>query len=253
MQNSRNHKIELNEPLVRRVVYAINQAISEDAPNFRRDHHFETNNYAKSLNGDLINENLRIHVIGENIALHNFRRFVWDGRLLIDHEHRATYTITTFATLKTAPLKRNNHPYFLQSLLFSENHECEGFPKQMSLADYGEDAIATPFTAEELEADFDEIMQGVIQRASDYRHYIVAYKAERAEITDIKLLYLDRDFAEVDSISLMEYVTPDFAALTEVEYDENAGEMANTEETPRQLYRLKPGLKPALKSMEDEA
>ena len=33
------------------------------------------------------------------------------------------------------------------------------------------------------------------------------------------MLLLDKDFAEVDRISLMEYVNPDFASLTESGYD----------------------------------
>ncbi len=254
MSSIQNAKIRFNEPLIRRLVYAIYQAVSEDAPSFRREHYMETNNYAKFLNSDFINENLRKHVVDENIELHHFcRGYLWDGCLLIDHGHKVTYTVATFATLNAAPKKHGNRPYYLQSLLFSENREFEGSPKQMTIADYCETAGFVPFTDDEYVSDFDAIMQGAITRSDGYCHYIVAYNVERSEITDIQLLFLDRDFAEVDSLSLMDYVTPDFATLTESNYDTTEENTNENEEAPRQPYKLRPGLKPALWAMEEEA
>lgn len=255
MDDSRNEKIVFNEPLIRRIVYAVHCAVSEEAPKFRQEHHLETNNYAKCLNADLINENLRNHVVNDQICLCPFRRFVWEGRVLIDRENKVTYTVATFATLQAATKKHGKHPYYLQSLLFSENRECEGLPKQIAIADCCENAGGMPFTAEEYETDFDEIFRGTIHRADNYRHYVIAYSVEHFEITDIRLLLLDCDFAEVDSISLMDYVIPDFAMLTDVNYSSTSASEGpdSAESGNHQPYKLRPGLKPTPRKMEEEA
>ena len=67
------------------------------------------------------------------------------------------------------------------------------------------------------------------------------------------MLLLDKDFAEVDKISLMEYVNPDFASLTESGYDVTEEQDEKAEEVRTLPLKLKPGVKPALRAMEEEA
>ena len=106
-------------------------------------------------------------------------------------------------------------------LLFAENSECTGMPKQMTLEDY---AIAMGFTPfkEEFVNDFNEITHGLICREDGYRHYIIGYSKQRNQIQEIRLLYLDKDFDEVDELQ-------------------------------RQPLRLRPGVKLALRVEEEEA
>ena len=95
-------------------------------------------------------------------------------------------------------------------------------------------------------------MQGSVCRADGYRHYIVAYTSDHHTISAIEILLLDKDFAEVDNLDLMEYVNPDFASLTEQEYNELESLNENTEEVRKIPLKLKPGVKPVLRAMEEE-
>lgn len=248
---NRNSQIVFNRDLIVRVVQAVVKAVTEDAPHYRREHHLETNNAAKFIAGDYINENLRNLVASDSIHLHHFQRFAWDGCLLIDHENKVTYTIVSATTLAAAPQKHRSNPYYLQSILFAENGACNGNSKQMSISDYFTDQDLAIFPVETYYADFDEIMQGEVTISSDYRHYIVAYKVARSEVTDLQLLFLDRDFDVIDAVDLMEYITPDFALLTAA-YTDNLEESAQVE-APTVKLKLREGVKPLIRATEDEA
>lgn len=244
-------EIEFNRDLIVRVVQAVVKAVSDDVPQYRRENHLETNNAARFIVGDYINQNLRNLVCDEKTVLHHFRRYVWDGCLLIDHEHKVTYTIITAATLAGAKKKHGNKPYYLQSLLYGENGDCEGHYKQMTLADYAISQGKEPFTDEEFTEDFDDIMKGAISMTDGYRHYIVSYVAEHSEVTDIRLVFLDRDFDEIDSVDLAEYIVPDFAQLTNT-YPAEA-EATEVTEAPKVQLKLKTGVKPQIRAVEKEA
>ena len=250
MPNKRSESIIVNQMLIRKIVYAINKAITDDVPKNNRENRLETNNRNIFAAGDYINDNLRKHVAKDEIKLLAFKRYAWDGRIIVDRVNRVTYTVSTHQTLWAAIRKNRNRPYYLQSILYAENGDCEGTPRQLTLTEFCPEIKGTTFEAEELEDDFEKIMKGNISIEDGYKHYIVVYTADHRMITNIELLLLDKDFAEVDKLSLMEYVNPDFASLTESDY--NASEIVTEEERPL-LLKLKPGVKPALRTMEEEA
>lgn len=249
--SKRNVEIDLNKDLVPRIVQAVVKAVTEDAPRFRHENYLETNNAARFIAGDYINQNLREFVVDDQIRLHHFARYVWDGCLLIDHKNKVSYSIMTNATLAGGARKHGNKPYYLQSLLFGENGDCEGKYKQMTLADFAIMQGKEPFTDDDFTEDFDDIMKGEISIGDGYRHYIVAYTAERSEITEIHLEFLDRDFAEIDSVDLSEYITPDFAQLTNT-YTAEA-EVEDEPEKAKVQLKLKSGVKPQIRAVEKEA
>lgn len=241
--------IEINDSLMRKVVYAISKAVTQDLPQDRRENHKETNNRYRSAVGDYINDNLRNLVVEDGVSLLPFNRGGWEGRILTDDVGRITYTIMRSKTLRRAMRVKRNAPYYQQSILFIENGDCEGC-KQMSL--FGEDSSV--FSPEEYAEDFDRIFQGVIDKTAGYRHYIVTYETLSNEITDIQLLFLDKDFAEVDSKSLKEYLTPDFAALTSNSTEDNASSNDKDHNHHKEgLLKVRPGVKPVLRVDEMEA
>lgn len=246
----RNSCIELNQDLIVQMVQAVVRAVTEDAPQYRREHHLETNNAANFIVGDYINENLRNLVAGEDVQLCGFKRFAWNGRFVVDMPNRITYSVISASTLTEATKKHGNKPYYLDSFLNVENGLCEGKQKQMTIEGYGFNDGLKLFSDEEYREDYGQITHGFIDEAEDYRHYILVYKAEHSEIVDIRLLYLDKDYAVVDSLDLSEFVMPDFASLTN-EYSDNE----DIAETNAQTVRLtiKPGIKPMLHVEEDEA
>jgi hypothetical protein len=246
----RDKNIVLQDEFLRRVVYAINKAVVEDAPSSLKENHRETNNVALHLKGDCINDNLRRDVVGNHIELLPIKRFNWAGRAIIDRKNYLTYTITTVDTLKSIPKKKGRtRPHFLQSILYAENRACAARHKQMDLG-----FAITQFDNEELEEDYDNITHGFIEKNEDYRHYVIAYKSEENEIVEIMLKLLDKDFDIVDEASLMDYIKPDFAKLTEITFDEtvetSVETVPETEDDSRRLVAVKSGYKPKLRDID---
>lgn len=231
-------RIKINENLMRRIVRAIDKAVSEDVPQYLRDYHKETNNAVIQLRGDCINENLRNLVIGEDIEFVSFRRYIWQGRIIVDRTEKTTYTITTQKTLRSIPRKQRNKPHFLQTILYMENGGYEAPIKQMTLMDI------SPFDTEDLESDYKSIVEGLVDPAECYRHYIIAYEAEGSELKDIQLEFLDKDFNTIATASLNEYIKPDFARLTDIAVfnDDNN----DTDGQARDLLTIKSGSRPKL-------
>ena len=215
---NRNTQIVINDDLLRKIVYCIEKAIGDDLQQYLRENHRETNNAIILLRGDNINTNLRTHVVKDDIDLVPFQRYGW-----------------------------SENPHYLQSVLYVENKDCIAKARQMTLEDFG----ITIFDTDVLEQDFEKISQGMINVEEDYKHYIIAYKAENGEIKDIKLRFLDKDFNIVDEASLMQYIKPDFARLTDIGPSEDTDEDAKPDK--KGLVAIKSGIKPKLREIEKKA
>lgn len=239
-------RIKINENLMRRIVRAIDKAIADDVPQYLREQHKETNNAAIQLRGDCINDNLRNLVIGGNIEFVPFKRYVWEGRMIVDRADKITYTITTQKTLRAVPRKQRNKPHFLQTILYKENGGYEAPIKQMTLMDL------FPFEEDVLEDDYNSIVGDLIDSAEGYRHYIIAYEAEKSELRDIQLEFLDKDFNIIAAASLNEYIKPDFARLTDVEPVDEVLE-DETDGESKGLVAIKSGLRPKLREVQKQA
>jgi len=242
LNKNRNIKIIANHDLLREIVYCIVKATGEDQQQYLEENYHETNNALIFLRGDDINTNLRNYVVKDNIELHPFKRYGWSGRILIDRKERITYSIISKRTLESI-IKKNNRksPHYLQSILYIENKDCISKAEQMILPGFR----STTFKENILVEDFKEIFQGTININEDYKHYIISYDVKYKEITDISSNLLDKDFNIVDEISLMQYVKPDFAKLTDIEPIEETSE--NIIESKKELISIKSGLKPKLR------
>ncbi len=248
MNPKRNAEITINELLLRKIVYCIEKAIGEDVQQHIREHHLETNNALPLLRGDFINSNLMNHIVKDDVFLVPFKRCGWSGRIIVDKRNHITYSIMTEGTLAAIPKKKHREtPHYLQSVLFVENNDCVAKEKQMTLEDFG----ITVFDNEILERDYAKVSQGLIDADEDYKHYVIAYNAEHREIKDIKLKFFDKDFNIVDVQSLMDYIRPDFAKLTETDDIEECFSETTTEK--KSLIAVKRGIKPTLRTIEKKA
>ena len=236
--------IKICDDLVRRMVRAIDKAIAEDIPQYLRENHKETNNAIIQLRGDFINDNLRNMVVGDNIEMLPIKRYLWQGRIVVDRKEKITYTITTQSTLSSIPKKQRNKPHFLQSVLFVENGGYEAIVKQMTLMDM------FPFEAEDLENDYDTIVEGLLDPSEGYTHYIIAYSAESSILKDIKIVFLDKDFNIIAEASLNDYIKVDFSRITANMPDEYADNQS-VEET-KSLLKVKSGLRPKLRDIPEQ-
>lgn len=245
LDKSRNTKIFIDDTLLRKIVYSIEKAIGEDQQQYLRENQKETNNAIILLRGDDINTNLRHHIVKDNIDLIPFQRYGWSGRIIIDRTEHITYSIMTEGTLATVPRKKNRiNPHYLQSILYAENKDCIAKERQMTLQDFG----ITIFDTDVLEQDFEKISQGLIDREEDYRHYVVSYIANHGEIKSITLKFLDKEFNIIDEESLMQYIRPDFAQLTNTDSETESKE--DNSHSKKSLVAIRSGVKLKLREIE---
>jgi hypothetical protein len=246
---NRNTQIVFNDDLLRKIVYCIEKAVKDDLQQYLRESHRETNNAVILLRGDNINTNLRNHVAKDDIELIPFRRYGWSGRMIVDRKDHITYSIMTEETLSGIPKKKNReNPHYSQSLLYVENKDCLGKSRQMTLEDFG----IKVFNTDVLEQDFEKISQGMINVEENYRHYIIAYKAKNGEIKDIKLKFLDKDFNMIDEKSLIQYIKPDFARLTDIgTVDVITNKDMKTDK--KSLVAIRSGIKPKLRKIKKKS
>lgn len=245
LDKSRNTKIFIDDTLLRKIVYSIEKAIGEDQQQYLRENQKETNNAIILLRGDDINTNLRHHIVKDNIDLIPFQRYGWSGRIIIDRTEHITYSIMTEGTLATVPRKKNRiNPHYLQSILYAENKDCIAKERQMTLQDFG----ITIFDSDVLEQDFEKISQGLIDREEDYRHYVVSYIANHGEIKSITLKFLDKEFNIIDEESLMQYIRPDFAQLTNTDSETESKE--DNSHSKKSLVAIRSGVKLKLREIE---
>lgn len=235
-------EIIFNKKLTEDIVKAIVKAVTEDVPKYLYEHSKETNNALGAYRGDCINDNLRNFVVSEDIQLLRFRRFGWQGRLLLDTKNKITYTITTQANLKVIPRKKDRtKPHFLQSILEIENGAYEVTqPTLFPLNDFSRDT---------LENDYNDIIAGIINPDEGYRHYVIAYDCNHSELLDVRMDFLDRNFNVISQMSLNEYIKPDFATLTSIEQTVNIHNETNPV-TTRNLVSIKSGIRPHIKEVE---
>lgn len=235
-----------DEMAIRRIVRSIQKSIEEDVPEFCRENHMETMNSVRYVRGDKINDNLRNLVASDDIMLISFKRYSWDGRMLVDTKNRITYTITTQQNLNAIPKKKNRScPHFLQSILAVENGDLQGCYVQEVLFPMEQ------FEDEVLEDDYVKIVAGVLQPDSGYHHYVVTYTFDKSTLTEVKLVLLDKGFNIVSELNVSDFIKPDYALLTAETPDsaEQAGEPAKS---AKSLVAIKSGIRPALVELEEE-
>lgn len=232
------------EKLIQRLVYAVNTAITQDAPQYMRDNHLETNNRRVFVTPDCINENLRRFVVNDDVELIPFHRCAWEGRIIVDKKNKITYTISSYTSLKNIISKNRTRPHYLMSLLYAENSNYKGGHKQITLWDLDPDYKQQDFDSVLLNEDYDRITQGNISRTEGYKHFVVAYTAKNQVLIRIDLLFLDAEFKEIDHVNLNKYIIPDYDQISTVlDQEERRKLETGCEEKPIRV-KLKLGIKP---------
>ncbi|WFF72264.1 DUF5986 family protein [Proteiniclasticum sp. QWL-01] len=236
-----------NNPIIPKIVRSIVKAVTEDVPEYCREQGRETNNAITQMRGDCINDNLRSMVIDPGVVdFVSFRRYIWEGRLIVDRANKTSYSITTKATLRGIPKKQRTSPHFLQSILYAENGGIQAPVKQTTLFKM------SAFDDESLAADFNSIVGDLINPVEGYHHFVVAYEANKVDVTSISLEYLDKDFNVVESTSLNEYIAPNFASLTED--TDNRETSVQAPETAKSFLIIKEkSIRPKLRDIPEEA
>lgn len=213
--------VEENESLLRLVVKAIEKGVGEDIRDYCMSTNKATNNAVRLMRSDNINTNLRDSVASDIVELKYFNRSAWTGCLLIDRQHKVTYTICTRRTLEGIPKKKDRRiPHYLQSILYVQNANVMPVYEQMSLGDYASE-VESKFTDDVYIKDYNDIMKDDLVIGDDYMHYVIVYEAEHLGVTSVAVKLLDPNFRTAKEYSLDYLLKPDFSELTidETEYN----------------------------------
>jgi hypothetical protein len=178
-----------------------------------------------------------------------FRRSSWQGCIVVDRANKNAYTIITKSSLQSLLLTAPQHPnrHYLQILLRVENGDLPAAQVSFWDQDLPDD--------DELLPEFKSIVQGVIDPAEGYRHFVIEYSPAHGHIKDINLLLYNGNLEFVDRESLMRFVDPDSGALTAPDNGPNDPPPSTdqADEDSKTLPKLKPGLKPKLRDIPEQA
>lgn len=231
---------ETSEHFRRVIVYCINKALQDDRRRYMSEFQPDSTNAIPHLIGDWINKNIKIHLACEEIEVVDFKRKNWSGRILIERDRRCTYTVMRAERLREVTRDIANGKrttlHYLQTLIYTFNSGFKPPVEQITIFNDIESSIDTEY----LEKDFDDIFHGAIGSDEGYCHCVVLYDTDHFNLTEAAIVVLDKNFNEVERLSLNEYIKPDFALLTkQISEDRQEYTEAETEEDSANLISLR--------------
>jgi len=215
---------KINDDFKRGVVDCISMAFHDDLPRYLSEYHPETTNGVPHQINDWINTNIVKHLTSGDIEALTFTRHSWTGKLIVDRKNKITYSIMRGKRVCQLRREKREKPHYLQTIIAVLNDKLMAPTKQMTLFE-----IESGFDKETISKDYDSIMQGRINSDDGFRHCVIAYEAERNEIADIRMVFLDKDLDVIEQVQINDFVKPDFAKLTSVE---PAAQPSDEEEQP---------------------
>jgi hypothetical protein len=201
---------KIHEDLFRHVVDCINTALHDDLQRYLSEFRPDTTNGIPHQIGDWINTNIKNRLVSVSIRVIEFNRCGWKGKIIIDDDNKITYTIMRTKRISQIQREKREKPHYLQSIVSVFNDEFKADMKQLTFD--GMEFVR--FEQDILKKDCDNIFCGSINGTDSFIHCVIAYETQQNEISDIKVLLLDKDLVTVEEISLNEYIKPDYARLT---------------------------------------
>ena len=232
------------EKLLRYIVYAIYIATSDDYSNFVQEYSsLDTHSGFGLMRANFINERLKDYIAKTSAMIHGFKRYSWQGRIVVDRENKQTFSVSTHANLKAVFSKKGRQiPHYLQSVLAVQNQKCYNPHEQLTLID------TCPFEYKTLENDYHDIMFSNTDEFKKYTHYVVAYTISSSGLLNVDLILFDSHFDEIERTTLNRFITPDYGKLT----DMPVAKSASTTKSARNLVALKSGIKLNLVEMDKD-
>ncbi|MDR3601425.1 MAG: DUF5986 family protein [Desulfosporosinus sp.] len=216
----------ISEGFQRRVVDCINMALHDDLPRYLAEFQPDTTNGVPQSIGDWINTKIRKYLTGNNVEVIEFNRYSWRGKIIVDKENLITYTIMREKRLHQLRREEREKPHYLQTIVAILNSDFIAPQKQMSFLEMD----FFQFDDKMLEQDYDSIFKGQVSKTDGFHHCAIIYETDGGSLSDINILFLDKDLDEVDRISLNEFINPDFSKLTAIQYELQQDDVSD--ETP---------------------
>lgn len=233
-----------DEKLLRYIVSAIYTATSDDYSNFVEEYSsLDTHCGFGLMRANFINTRLKEYIAKTNATIHGFKRYSWQGRIIIDREKKQTFSVSTHANLKAVFNKKGRRvPHYLQSVLAVQNQNCFNPHEQLTLMD------TRPFDYKTFENDYHDIMFSDADKFKKFTHYVVAYTVSPGGLLDVDLILFDSHFDEIKRVSLNSFIAPDYGKLT----DSSITQSTSTTKSARNLIALKSGIKLNLVKMDKD-
>ena len=203
------------DKLFEKITAAVVKGVGPDIRDYLADNPDETHNALKMVRVDKINTNLRNFVASDTVELKNFRRYAWEGRILIDREHKVTISICTKQTFDAIPRKKDRtSPHYQMTIANIENADVEPIYEQMTLF-----SGMTQFSNDVYADGFKTNMGEDVLAGDGYKHLVVVYETSGSDVTYIAAKLVDRNLATAKEYSLDRFLKPDFGDLT-AEYND---------------------------------
>ncbi|MCH5316244.1 MAG: hypothetical protein J1E81_10035 [Eubacterium sp.] len=224
-------------------VRVIKNALEDDLSQFKLSTNLATNNGLAFLRGDFINTRLQNDMANDTNDIIHFSRYGWESRLLVDRTNKIAYSVISKNRMQQL-IKGDSSdvvPHYTMIFAYALNNQLEAPNKQLSFFGY-------PFEEKVMEQGFVKLVGGQIQRNSGYNYCVVTYELSGSQLSSCEILIPDKDLDIVNTISLADYMVPEFATLTQ----QDASKDMAKEDQPRVKLKRKGSSTPSLVALKEE-
>jgi hypothetical protein len=197
-----------------------------------KSHSISKKNAVSFLVGDIINRNLQNEFKNSVININEFNRGGWIGEIIDDFDTKTSCSVLRTQRLSALRSEHRDNPHYVDVMLNILNKDIEVTTKQMCMFDdspsYGEENLRFHF--QQITGDSPDSRKGFV-------YFIVAYNSIGSVLTSANILLFDKNFQEVENLSLDKYIKPDFVTLSSPQANE---ENNNEPESKSSGMLLKP-------------
>ena len=219
MSDNKIETIENRVPHITRykIINCLRGALEEDLAQYVEANHLATYNAIPFLKGDYINTRLQNELASDDIEVVPFARYGWESRFVVDHSNKIAYTVISknrLNQLRKDALSKNV-PHYALLFAYALNIDLQAPQKQISFLD-------NYSFADDLMVDgYNKLLGGQLQRDSGYRYCVITYEISSGQLFSSEILMLDKELDIITKIDLAEFITPEYANLTQQNADNN--------------------------------
>lgn len=194
-----------------KIIACLRGALEEDLGQFKQSAHLATNNGIPFLKGDYINTRLQNELANGDIEVVPFSRYGWESRVVIDHINKIAYNVISKSRMDQLmkDAKVNGVPHYTLLFAYALNNDLVAPQKQLSVFEN------YPFTDEVMTDGYNKLLGGQLQRDSGYRYCVITYEVSSGQLFSCEILMLDKDLDIITKVELAEFITPEYASLTQ--------------------------------------
>ena len=194
-----------------KIIACLRGALEEDLPLFQESSHLVTHNGDRHLKGDYINTRMQNEIACDDIEVVAFSRYGSETRIIIDRSNRIAYNVISKSRMTQLMREAitKNVPHYTLLFAYALNSDLKASQKQLSMFN------EYPFNPDVMEHGYNKLLGGQLQPNSGYRYCVITYEVKSGFLLDCEILMLDRDLDIITKVDLADYITPEYALLTQ--------------------------------------